>query len=1196
MPSGAIREWGPVAEFFARPPGFRHADLGSFTESIHDDDRERVLREVEAAFAGDRDLDVGYRISLPEGRERWVTASGRLIRDESGRPRRMVGIARDATAERQGAEASRRMLADLARAQGIGKIGSWRLNVQRDELIWSEENHRIFGVSAGTPLTYEAFLAIAHPDDREYVDRKWQAGMRGEPYDIEHRILVDGQVRWVRERAELEFGPGGELLGGYGTTQDITEKKAAEQALRDSEQHFRLLVEQAVDGIFIADAMGRYIDVNAAGCAMLGYSREEILCLSIPDVIAEEEVPRLALEIARFSGGAVVRSEWLFRRKDGTFFPGEITGRQLPDGRLQAFLRDITERKDAEKALRDSEERLAAFTAATFEGIVFSEGGRIVDHNEQFARMTGFEGEDLKGRSVENFIVPEDRERVMMNVLSGRPSSIEHAMLRKDGSRMIVQAHGRTEGTRRLSVVRDITAIRQKEQEAWKLHRTLRALGNSRLALAKTTEEIEFLQHVCDIVVDDCGHARVWIGMAEESGGAIRPMAFADRDGAPSSYGMPAPCDDEPAASAHRGKEMVLVQDIREAPSSGLPSWRAEALGRGYTSVVAFPLRSGAESFGAITIFSRQVGPFGEDEIKLLSDLSEDVAFGIRTFRLRREHAQAEAALREREEYFRVLFERSPVSIWEEDFSEVRRHLGRIDMAASGDLALALKEDREELRRLAALVRVVNVNQRTVDFLGAGSREEVQDGILQYLDEAALDVFADEIAALANGATEFSGEAPQVTRGGERKHIAFRVVVVPGFERTWERIFVSLIDITDRKRDEDRIREFNEELERRVAERTARLRLAASVFQATQEAIAILDLDGTIRSVNPAFTRITGYTAADVHGKGIRMLASGPSAQDSFAAIWKELRARGSWRGELGKSKKNGEAYTAWLSIDTSRDADGKAVGYVAVFTDVTEQRNMEVALREARKMEAVGRMAGGMAHEFNNILVPMIGLAELVRDELPEGGDARSHLDIVLKAGERARQLITKILAFSHRKFNPPAGPTSLTHAVRDAMMLLRTAVPRGIEVTADLPEEELSAVCDPDHILQIIMNLGANARDAIGDRTGGVIEVSLSRREIGGADRQNRAIMLRAGTYACLRVRDNGRGMGQATIEHVFEPFFTTKDIGKGTGMGLPVVHGIVTQYGGTITASSILGKGTTIEVLLPMRPQPQPPGKDS
>jgi PAS domain S-box-containing protein len=143
---------------------------------------------------------------------------------------------------------------DLDHAQAIGNTGNWRMNVQRNELIWSDENHRIFGIPKGTPLTYETFLAVVHPDDCDYVDRMWQAALRGKPYDIEHRIMVAGTVKWLRERAVLEFDKNGNLLGGFGTTLDITQLKRSEMELNESWQRYAGIVDSAMDAVITIDA------------------------------------------------------------------------------------------------------------------------------------------------------------------------------------------------------------------------------------------------------------------------------------------------------------------------------------------------------------------------------------------------------------------------------------------------------------------------------------------------------------------------------------------------------------------------------------------------------------------------------------------------------------------------------------------------------------------------------------------------------------------------------------------------------------------------------------------------------------------------------------------------------------------------------------------------------------------------------
>ncbi|MBP2674999.1 MAG: sensor hybrid histidine kinase [Deltaproteobacteria bacterium] len=177
----------------------------------------------------------------PGGRITLIAGSSR---DISGRKNAEMELDRLARERELALEALRRSQEDLVRAQAVSRTGSWRLNVGRNELIWSEETHRIFGVPKGMPLTYESFLSAVHPDDREFVDGKWKAAIRGEPYDIEHRIVVGGREKWVREKAELEFDPRGALLGGFGTVQDVTERKRMEKALRESLAEKKVLLEK----------------------------------------------------------------------------------------------------------------------------------------------------------------------------------------------------------------------------------------------------------------------------------------------------------------------------------------------------------------------------------------------------------------------------------------------------------------------------------------------------------------------------------------------------------------------------------------------------------------------------------------------------------------------------------------------------------------------------------------------------------------------------------------------------------------------------------------------------------------------------------------------------------------------------------------------------------------------------------------
>ena len=266
-------------------------------------------------------------------------------------------VFRDITERKQMEQALRDNERDLNHAQAVAHTGSWRMDVQRNQLLWSDESHRIFGIPIGTPMTYEAFLSCVHPQDREYVDRKWALALRGEPYDIEHRIIVGDKVKWVRERAELEFDSNGELKGGFGTVQDITGRKRVEEKLVASELRYRRLFETAQDGILILNAdTGVINDVNPFLIDMLGHSREEFLGKKLWEIgpIKDSRASRSAFRTLKESG--YVRYEDLpLETKSGKLIEVEFVSNIYKVNHsevIQCNIRDISERKRIENELR----------------------------------------------------------------------------------------------------------------------------------------------------------------------------------------------------------------------------------------------------------------------------------------------------------------------------------------------------------------------------------------------------------------------------------------------------------------------------------------------------------------------------------------------------------------------------------------------------------------------------------------------------------------------------------------------------------------------------------------------------------------------------------------------------------------------------------------------------------------------------
>ena len=241
-----------------------------------------------------------------------------------------------------------------------------------------------------------------------------------------------------------------------------------------------------------------------------------------------------------------------------------------------------------------------------------------------------------------------------------------------------------------------------------------------------------------------------------------------------------------------------------------------------------------------------------------------------------------------------------------------------------------------------------------------------------------------------------------------------------------------------------------------------------------------------------------------------------------------------------------------------------------------------ERQLQQVMKLQAIGTLAGGIAHDFNNILFPIVGYTELTMDDIPEDSQARQNLEEILKATNRAKELVQQILTFS-RQGGQERKPLQVQFLIKEALKLLRATIPSTIEIECNVSEECGHIMGDPTQIHQVVMNLCTNAYHAM-QETGGTLEVTLKEIDISYEQSMER-VGMKVGRHLELTVKDAGHGMGAEVLERIFEPYFTTKELGKGTGLGLSVIHGIIKNHGGDISVSSQLGKGTTFTVYLPV-----------
>ncbi len=411
------------------------------------------------------------------------------------------------------------------------------------------------------------------------------------------------------------------------------------------------------------------------------------------------------------------------------------------------------------------------------------------------------------------------------------------------------------------------------------------------------------------------------------------------------------------------------------------------------------------------------------------------------------EQTRAADTLRESEERYRSLFENAPVAMWEEDYSGVYRRLQEFRDAGITDLRAYFNDHPEVVWELLARVKILAANNAAVRLHGASSEGELRSKLHSVFAPETYPALREGIIAIAGGSSSFETETIVHTLHGAKQDLFVRWAVVPSSQGCGPRVYLSLMDITKRKRAEE-------------------------------------------------------------------------------------------------------------------------------------EREKLEAQLRQAQKMEAVGQLAGGVAHDFNNLLQVISGYGELLAGELRPG--TRGHLEIkeMMKAAERAGALVRQLLAFSRRESIRPRN-VELNDLIRDLLKMLRRVIGEHIDLRLDLREGAPAIWADPGQIEQVLMNLCVNARDAMPG--GGRLAVETRPVEL-TEDFMAAYPEACPGRYVLLRVSDTGHGMEPDVLDRMYEPFFTTKSVGKGTGLGLATVYGIVKQHGGIITCSSEPGKGASFSVYLP------------
>jgi PAS domain S-box-containing protein len=511
-----------------------------------------------------------------------------------------------------------------------------------------------------------------------------------------------------------------------------------------------------------------------------------------------------------------------------------------------------------------------------------------------------------------------------------------------------------------------------------------------------------------------------------------------------------------------------------------------------------------------------------------------------------------------------------------------------IDLAERRHAEQALGRQERLLRQVIDLVphfifakdeqsRFLLVNRAVAEAYGT-----TVDGVVGKSDadfsatpEEAAHFHEDDLAVIRGGVPREVPEEPITDAQGRQRWL--QTTKIP-FEYGPERVRAILgvaTDITRRRMAEHALRESE-----------ARYRLIADNLA---DVIWTTDLAMMPTFISPSVFRLRGYTVEEAMALPIEQVLV-PESLARARAVFAEEFAREGLPGvdpnrarsvSLEEYRKDGG--TVWTDNEISflRDAGGRAVGFVGVTRDVTQRRQLEDQLRQAQKMEAVGQLAGGVAHDFNNLLQVMIGYTELAMARIPPDQPPYDELRNVLLAGERAARLVAQLLAFGRRQ-KIVREAVDVTAVLRETATMLRRVIGEHLVLETEFEEGLPRVLADRGQLEQVLLNICLNARDAM--PSGGALRISTSFRRFGRDEAVERP-WAEAGSFVRIAVTDTGVGMSPEVLEHLFEPFFTTKEAGKGSGLGMAMVYGVVRQHEGLIHVDSTPGRGTTVEVYFPV-----------
>ena len=1064
-------------------------------------------------------------------------------------------------------------------------------------------------------------------DGKDYRGKKVLADLRaipGTPWFMVAKVDQDEILAEARYRATSTSIIVGALilLAAASTAFGYKQQQAgllrgileAERQQRDSQEQFRTILYSIGDAVITTDTTGRVQTLNPVAERLTGWTEAEASGKPLDEVFqiinqdTRATVANPVNTVLQSSAVVSLANHTLLIARDGTERAIADSAAPIRDesGAMTGVvlvISDVTEQYRVRAALRRSEREYRMLFEGMLEGcavheIICDEAGQPVDYrflsmNPAFERLTGLRAQDIIGRTVKEALPKTETlwiERYGRVALTGKPIQFEQFT---EGLNQYFRVSAFRPQENQFAVVfKDITERKAAEARIARLSHLYAALSQCNQAIVHSASVEELLPQICRSVVQHGGMKMAWIGLVDEATGRVHPAASYGSgtdylEGIQISVNGDEPLGRGPTGTSIRENKPVWCQDFQQDPST--VAWHERAARYGWGGAASLPLCLRGKTIGAFVIYSDKLEAFDEEVRKLLEEMTSDISFALELFASRAEHKQAEEALKQSEakavhfnELLRAMHEIQHLIRSEQDEGSLFNAVCNVLVETRGYLGVWIGVPNFSTHRVMSLAQAGSAKQITREApitwddtpngqgpCGTAIRERAPVIINDIATDPRFEPWREQAMAAGCGSV---ASIPMAHNEQLFGIITFKANRKDAFNQEEIELLSSLANEVAQATQ-------NIKHQRELKRTEQALRLQSGALEAVANAIVITDSHGVIEWVNTAFTVFTGYTAAEAIGKTPSLLQSSKQDDAFYQNLWNTVLAGEVWHGEIINRRKNGTLYAEEMTITPMRDGQGKITHFIAVKQDITERKQIEENLLRTQRMESLGTLAAGVAHDLNNILTPIILSADMLR--AAEQADAREcFIATIEKCAQRGANVVNQVLTFA-RGAKGERTSLQLHRLVSDVEKMMHETFPKNIAITTSVPTELWQIKGDPTQIHQVLLNLCINARDAMPE--GGRLLISAQNEAI-DEHFASTIVDAKAGDYVVLAIADSGTGIQPKILGQIFDPFFTTKEVGKGTGLGLSTVMGIVRSYGGFVSVESEENRGSTFKIFLP------------